>query len=145
MSENGHNNGHGKTNEDRLEPILYDLGAPGRRAVTMPAPDVPTQDIPADLVRDELDLPELSEIDVVRHYTRLSQLNMAIDTNMYPLGSCTMKYNPRLNEEVARLPGLAAAHPMQDAQTVQGALELMYDLQTWLAEIAGFAGVTLQP
>ncbi len=128
-----------------LEPLIYDLGSPGRVGITLPAPDVPLADLPADLLRDSLDLPEVSEMDVVRHFTRLSQLNHGIDIGFYPLGSCTMKYNPRLNEDMARLPGFAAAHPLQDPTTVQGALALMYQLQAWLAEISGMAGASLQP
>ena len=85
-----------------------------------------------------LDWPEVSEIDVVRHYTRVSQKNHAIDINFYPLGSCTMKYNPKINEAVARYAGFANAHPLQDESTVQGSLELMYDLQQMLANISGF-------
>ena len=81
------------------------------------------------LVRTKLDWPEVSEIDVIRHYTRVSQKNHAIDIDMYPLGSCTMKYNPKINEVVARLPGFAAIHPYQPASSVQGALELMFELQ----------------
>jgi len=90
-------------------------------------------------------MPELYEVDVVRHFTRLSQMNYGIDTGFYPLGSCTMKYNPKINEETARLPGFAYIHPLQPIETVQGCLALMYDLQEWLKEIGGFAGVTLQP
>jgi len=127
------------------EPLIYDLGSPGREGVTMPAPDVPLADLPGDLLRDDLDLPEVSEVDVVRHYLRLSHLNYSIDQGMYPLGSCTMKYNPRLNEDMARLPGFLGLHPYQSLNTVQGALRLLYELQNWLAEIGGFAGVSLQP
>ncbi|MEW6284419.1 MAG: aminomethyl-transferring glycine dehydrogenase subunit GcvPB, partial [Candidatus Eremiobacterota bacterium] len=90
-------------------------------------------------------LPELSELQVVRHFMRLSQLNFSIDTNFYPLGSCTMKYNPRVNEQTARLPGLARLHPMQPEEDVQGALELMFHLQEFLQEITGMDGFTLQP
>ncbi len=128
-----------------LEPLIYDLSAPGRVGVNLPDPDVPAADLPRDLLRDELDLPEVSELDVVRHFTRLSKLNHGIDTGFYPLGSCTMKYNPRLNEDLARLPGFVAAHPLQDPTTVQGALALMYQLQQWLGEISGLPGVSLQP
>jgi glycine dehydrogenase subunit 2 len=127
------------------EPLIYELSSPGRRAVTLPAPDVPLAPLPDGLVRDELRLPEVSQIDVVRHYTRLSQLNHAIDIGFYPLGSCTMKFNPKINEETARLPGFARIHPLQDERTVQGALRLMYDLQTYLGEISGFDAVSLQP
>jgi glycine dehydrogenase subunit 2 len=128
-----------------VEPLIYELSKPGRHGVTVPDVDVPEMEIPADLCREELALPEVSEIDVIRHYTRMSQKNHAIDINFYPLGSCTMKYNPKINEIVARLPGLAAIHPLQEPETVQGALELMYELRGYLAEISGFDSVTLQP
>ncbi len=127
------------------EPLIYDLGAPGRVGVSLPDPDVPTTDLPADLLRADLDLPEVDQLTVVRHFTRLSKLNYSIDQNMYPLGSCTMKYNPRLNEDTARLPGFLHSHPLQDPDSVQGNLALMYQLQEWLKEIGGFAGVSLQP
>jgi glycine dehydrogenase subunit 2 len=127
------------------EPLIYDLGAPGRQGVIMPDPDVPTTAFPADLLRTDLDLPEVDQLTVVRHFTRLSKLNYSIDQGMYPLGSCTMKYNPRLNEDTARLPGFWSSHPMQEPDTVQGNLALMYQLQEWLREIGGFAGVSLQP
>ena len=127
------------------EPLIYDLGKAERRAVRFPKPDVPETEIPTELCRASLDWPEVSEIDVIRHFTRLSQKNHAIDINMYPLGSCTMKYNPKINEAVARYPGFAGIHPDQDPSTVQGMLELMFELQEMLAEISGFAEVTLQP
>jgi glycine dehydrogenase subunit 2 len=128
-----------------VEPLIYELSKSGRRAIRFPQPDVPETELPDDLTRGELAWPEVSEIDVIRHFTRLSQKNHAIDINMYPLGSCTMKYNPKINEEVARYPGFARLHPYQPEATVQGALELMYELQEILAEIAGFKAVTLQP
>jgi glycine dehydrogenase subunit 2 len=127
------------------EPLIYELSSPGRRGVRYPQSDVPTAAIPAALLRKDLPLPEVAEVDVVRHFTRLSQRNYSIDTGMYPLGSCTMKYNPKINEETARLPGFAGAHPLQPIETVQGCLALMFTLQEWLKEIGGFAGVTLQP
>ncbi len=127
------------------EPLIYDLSSPGREGIQLPAPDVPPARLPAEFIREDLDLPEVSEVDVVRHYLRLSQLNYGIDKGFYPLGSCTMKYNPKLNEDVARLPGFVALHPYQHPDTVQGALEVMYQVQEWLKEIGGFAGVSLQP
>ncbi len=128
-----------------VEPLIFELSSPGRRAARFPAPDVPDAELPSDLRRESLEWPEVSEIDVVRHFTRLSQKNHAIDIAMYPLGSCTMKYNPRINEQVARLNGFANIHPLAPEETVQGALELMYDLQRILGEISGFDAVTLQP
>ena len=127
------------------EPLIYDLSVPGRPGVTLPASDVPAAGLPKGLVRQDLPLPELSELDVVRHFVRLSQLNHSIDTAFYPLGSCTMKYNPKVNEDAARLPGFAFSHPLQDPETAQGNLALMYSLQEWLCEIGGFAGISLQP
>jgi glycine dehydrogenase subunit 2 len=128
-----------------VEPLIFELSKPGRRGVRLPAPDVPETDLPADMRRDRLDWPEVSEIDVIRHFTRLSQKNHAIDIDIYPLGSCTMKYNPKINEAIARYPGFAGIHPYQDDSTVQGALELMFELQEMLAEISGFPSVSLQP
>ncbi len=127
------------------EPLIYELSSPGRPCVPLPEPDVPLGDLPAGLTREDLPLPELSEVDVVRHFVHLSQLNYAVDIGFYPLGSCTMKYNPKVNEDAARLPGFAFTHPLQDPETVQGNLALMYSLQEWLKEIGGFAGVSLQP
>jgi glycine dehydrogenase subunit 2 len=128
-----------------IEPLLCELSSPGRQAVRFPEPDVPKARLPDTLTRQDLPLPELSEVDVVRHFTRLSQLNYCIDVGMYPLGSCTMKYNPKINEETARLPGFTCSHPLQPIETVQGNLMIMYELQEWLKEIGGFAGITLQP
>jgi len=127
------------------EPTVYELSSRGRQGVRYPDPDVPQSPLPEGFVRDDLPLPELSELDVIRHFTRLSQKNYSIDSGFYPLGSCTMKYNPRINEETARLEGFAHLHPLQPAETIQGALALMYTLQEWLKEIGGFAGVSLQP
>ncbi len=127
------------------EPLIYELGAPGRCGVRLPEPDVPTTKLPAELLRDDLDLPEVSQLDVIRHFTHLSTLNHSIDKGFYPLGSCTMKYNPRINEDMARLPGFTGTHPMQNQNTTQGNLFLMYTLQEWLKEIGGHAGVALQP
>jgi glycine dehydrogenase subunit 2 len=130
------------------EPLLYELSKPGRSAANLPTLDVPEAELPpAAMLRDqdEVNLPEISELDLVRHYVRLSQLNWAVDIGFYPLGSCTMKYNPKVNEAAARLPGFAGTHPYQDPHSVQGNLMLMYELQEMLKEISGFAGVTLQP
>ena len=97
-------------------------------------------------MRDRIEgFPEVSEMDAVRHYTRLSQWNFGVDSGFYPLGSCTMKYNPKVNEAVCRLPGLSMIHPYEPEELVQGALELMYELEGYLAEISGMDAVTLQP
>jgi glycine dehydrogenase subunit 2 len=124
---------------------MCELSVPGRVGVRYPKPDVPTAPLPAGLTRADLPLPELAEVDVVRYFTRLSQLNHGVDIGFYPLGSCTMKYNPKINEEAARLPGFAFLHPLQPIETAQGALAMMYALQEWLKEIGGFAAVSLQP
>src|SRR5437667_6614898 len=127
------------------EPLLFELSSPGRIGVSLPALDVPEAPLPQNFVRAELPLPEVSEVDVVRHFTHLSSMNFSVDTVFYPLGSCTMKYNPKINDAVAAMPGLAMVHPYQDERTVQGALRLLYELQQSLAEIAGMSGCTLQP
>jgi glycine dehydrogenase subunit 2 len=129
----------------KLEPLIYEISSPGRCGVLLPKVDVPLTDLPQELLRDGLDLPEVSEMDVIRHYVRLSQLNYGIDKGFYPLGSCTMKYNPKVNEDAARLPGFAGLHPRLSAYDSQGALMLMYYLQQWLAEISGMTAVSLQP
>ncbi|NOZ48919.1 MAG: glycine dehydrogenase subunit 2 [Chloroflexi bacterium] len=125
--------------------FIYELSSPGRVGVALPDSDVPETPIPADTLRPELPLPELSEVDVVRHYVRLSTKNYGVDTGFYPLGSCTMKYNPKINEQTARLPGFTNIHPLQDPVTVQGAMQLLYEMQDMLAEISGLDAVTLQP
>ncbi|MHB2015796.1 MAG: aminomethyl-transferring glycine dehydrogenase subunit GcvPB [Candidatus Xenobia bacterium] len=132
------------------EPLIFEVSRPGRRGVIPPALDVPepdTRDLAdAGMLRDDVPgLPEASELDVIRHFTRLSQMNFAIDTNFYPLGSCTMKYNPKVNELVARLPGLASLHPMQPEEDVQGALQLMHELEGYLCSVTGMDRMTLQP
>jgi glycine dehydrogenase subunit 2 len=126
-------------------PLIFERSRPGRCAAVLPDLDVPPVALPEGLVRDDLPLPEVSEVDLVRHYTQLSQMNYSVDTVFYPLGSCTMKYNPKINEEMARLPGFVNLHPYQDEESVQGALFLMYHLQEFLKEVGGFAGVSLQP
>jgi len=128
-----------------LEPLIYDLSVPGRVGVNLPDSDVPETALPSELLRDDLRLPEVSELQVVRHFLNLSQLNHAIDKGFYPLGSCTMKYNPKINEDMARLPGFALQHPLADEGGSQGALALMHQLQEWLAEISGFEAVSLAP
>ena len=129
----------------RTEPLIFELSSPGRMGVRLPELDVPESPLPTEHLREDLSLPEVSEVDLVRHFTRMSQLNYSVDTTFYPLGSCTMKYNPKVNEAVARLAGFTQIHPYQDEATVQGALQLMYELQESLAEIAGLPAVSLQP
>ncbi|MGB6408421.1 MAG: aminomethyl-transferring glycine dehydrogenase subunit GcvPB, partial [Planococcus donghaensis] len=130
--------------------LIFELTKEGRVGYSLPTLDVPEVDLsellPTDLIRTEAaELPEVSELDIMRHYTALSNRNHGVDSGFYPLGSCTMKYNPKINESVARFPGFANIHPLQDEKTVQGALELMFDLQEHLKEITGMDEVTLQP
>lgn len=127
------------------EPLVYEISRPGRVGCTLPESDVPEYALPEGLARAELDLPELDELSVVRHFTRLSQKNYSIDTEFYPLGSCTMKYNPKANEAAASNPGWKYLHPLAGEDLAQGALELMWHLQEQLKEIGGFAAVSLQP
>jgi glycine dehydrogenase subunit 2 len=127
------------------EPLLFEVSRPGRDGVALPGCTVPETPVPAEWLRSGLDLPEVSEVDVVRHYVRLSHLNYSVDSGFYPLGSCTMKYNPKVNEAAARLEGFAGLHPLSDERDAQGALALMHGLQAMLAEIGGFAAVSLQP
>ena len=126
---------------------LRDLSRPGRRASTLPPLDVPEADDPgrARAGRTRSALPELAERDVVRHFTALSQFNYGVDTGFYPLGSCSMKYNPKVAETVAALPGFQRLHPHQPEESVQGALELLYRLERALCEITGMHRATLQP
>ena len=130
------------------QPLLFELGKPGRKAIDLPACDVPLADnlMPAKYLRtSKAALPEVSQLELMRHYTQLSNRNFGVDTGFYPLGSCTMKYNPKVNEDVARYPGLALLHPLQSEDTVQGAMEVLFKMEESLAEIADMAGVTLQP
>lgn len=127
------------------EPLLWEKGKKGRKGMSIPAADVPLVAPEAALAGAGPDFPDLSEIDVIRHYTRLSQWNFGVDTGMYPLGSCTMKYNPKTNERQAATPAIAAAHPMLDDEYVQGTLRIMYELQQYLVNITGMAAATLQP
>lgn len=128
-----------------LEPLAFELGRPGRSGYTLPPKLHEQLKIPKNLLREKLELPELSEVEVVRHYTHLSQMNYGVDSGFYPLGSCTMKYNPKICEELANLEDVECIHPHQDEGTVQGALELMYRLERFLAEIAGVDRVCLHP
>jgi glycine dehydrogenase subunit 2 len=129
------------------EPLIFEMGAPERVGIV--SADVDTEGwealVPRGYKRAELPLPELTEPEVVRHFTRLSQWNFSVDTGFYPLGSCTMKYNPKINEEMAGLKGFAALHPYQPERLVQGAMRLMYELENYLAEITGMDAVSLQP
>src|SRR4030088_1141085 len=132
------------------EPLLFEISSPGKKGYQLPDLDVPAVDAKAALgaghVRSEIEgFPEVSEVETIRHFTRLSTWNYAIDLGLYPLGSCTMKYNPRVNELVARTEGLAWAHPYQPESLSQGALEIMAVLEDALAEITGMDAVTLQP
>ena len=128
--------------------LIFEKGNPGRIGYTLPKMDVPYKEnlIPESLLSiKELPLPEVSELDVIRHYSRLADKNFSVDANFYPLGSCTMKYNPRVNEIIAGICGLTQIHPYQNEETVQGAMELMYLLEKYLCEIAGMDAFTLQP
>jgi glycine dehydrogenase subunit 2 len=129
---------------------IFEISKPGRFALDLPKSDVPTYEIetlvPANLLRSKYaELPEVSQPDVMRHYTALSNRNFGVDSGFYPLGSCTMKYNPKVNEDVCRYPGFADIHPLQDVESTQGALELLYQMEQYLAEIAGMDAVTMQP
>jgi len=137
-------------NQAAYDRLIFELGSPGRIAYSLPELDVPGDDVRARLPqaalrRDAPALPEVSELDVVRHYSRLSQMNYGLDTHFYPLGSCTMKYNPKINEDMARLAGFARLHPLTPESLSQGALALMHELAGMLAEIAGMDAVSLQP
>ncbi|MBW2562706.1 MAG: aminomethyl-transferring glycine dehydrogenase subunit GcvPB [Deltaproteobacteria bacterium] len=127
------------------EPLLWEKGKKGRCGFSIPRRDVDSFPMGDNVAGDGPDFPDLSEVDVVRHYTRLSQWNFGVDTGMYPLGSCTMKYNPKTNERQASQPGFAGAHPLLPTSLTQGALKLMLELEGFLAEITGMDAVTLQP
>jgi glycine dehydrogenase subunit 2 len=134
-------------NQDQA--LIFELSTPGRIGYSLPEMDIPELDLngllPEGYLRvEEPELPEVSELDIMRHYTALSKRNHGLDSGFYPLGSCTMKYNPKINENVARFAGFAHLHPLQDESSAQGALELMYDLQQHLVEITGMDEVTLQ-
>lgn len=129
--------------------LIFELSKPGRKGYDLPKNEFGTdglKELPGNLLREEAPaLPEVTELDVVRHYTNLSNKNFGVDTGYYPLGSCTMKYNPKINEEIASLQQFAGLHPLQDVSTAQGALELYYNLQQALANISGLAEFTLNP
>lgn len=130
--------------------LIFEMSVPGRKAISLPDCDVPVTDIsnliPGQFLRDtEAELPEVSEVDAVRHYTALSQMNYGVDSGFYPLGSCTMKYNPKVNEDMANLDGFAKVHPYQPEEAVQGCLELLYETDRMLSEITGMDRVSLQP
>src|SRR5690625_3207947 len=131
-------------------PLIFERSKEGRNGYNLPALDVPEvnleEEVDAAYVRKvEANLPEVDELELMRHYTGLSNRNFGILSGFYPLGSCTMKYNPVINEDVVRLPGFSHIHPYQDTSTIQGALEMMYDLQVHLEEITGMDEITLQP
>ena len=139
-----------RPHQTQNEPLLFERSSPGKIGYQLPSLDVPTVDpneaLGADLVRAEIEgFPEVSEVEVIRHFTRLSTWNYAIDLGLYPLGSCTMKYNPRLNEAVARIEGIVDAHPYQPESLAQGLLQIQRTLETYLADITGMDAVTLQP
>ncbi|MCW5940776.1 MAG: aminomethyl-transferring glycine dehydrogenase subunit GcvPB [Fimbriimonadaceae bacterium] len=127
--------------------LVFEKSVPGRTGCNLPKADTPPVDLEAVLgeTRADLVLPEISELDTVRHFTNLSQINYGIDTGFYPLGSCTMKYNPRINERTAQIPGFTHLHPMQPVETIQGALQILVGVQDILKEITGFDEICLQP
>jgi len=134
----------------KAKALIFEIGKAGRCAIDMPKCDVPeetiTSMIPLEFLRKTLaSLPEISQLDLIRHYTALSQRNFGVDSGFYPLGSCTMKYNPKVNEDIGRYLGFALLHPLQQPETVQGALEVLYDMEQYLAEISGMDAVTMQP
>jgi glycine dehydrogenase subunit 2 len=129
--------------------LIFEISKPGRNAADVTASDVPAVNIEDAIgkkyLRTDLDLPEVAEVDLVRHYTNLSRRNFGVDLGFYPLGSCTMKYNPKVNENVAVLPGFTGLHPYADDESAQGNLQLMYEMQKYLSNIFGMAEFTLQP
>ena len=136
---------HGTTGLVLDEPLLWERGRKGRSGFSLPRRDVARCEVAPDLAGEIPDVPELSEVDIVRHYVRLSQWNFSVDAGMYPLGSCTMKYNPKTNERQSAHPGFASAHPLLPEDLCQGALQLMTALECCLAEITGLQAVSLQP
>src|SRR5438445_2752039 len=138
-------------NNTQSTDLIFELSRSGRRCHRLPECDVPSAQTIDEMIPAQYrassppPLPEVGEIDLIRHFTNLSARNMSIDTNFYPLGSCTMKYNPKRHERLAALPGFAELHPLQDDDTVQGMLELLHGMQEYLAEISGLPAVSLQP
>ncbi|MGW8193708.1 MAG: aminomethyl-transferring glycine dehydrogenase subunit GcvPB [Desulforhopalus sp.] len=137
--------GPGKSGLIMDEPLLWEKGKKGRNGMSIPESDVPAAELPDELCGAGPDFPDLSEVEVVRHYTRLSQWNFGVDTGMYPLGSCTMKYNPKINEKHAAAEEITSAHPMLDDEYCQGTLRIIYELQNYLATITGLDAVSVQP
>jgi len=131
--------------ERPVVPLIFEKSVAGQRAVDLPPLDVPHADLPEELLGDGINLPEIGQHDLMTHYTHLSDRNFSVDGNFYPLGSCTMKHNPRINEWAAALPGLASLHPLQDDTQIQGALRLLYETRCFLEEISGLDEVCLQP
>ncbi len=133
----------------KYEKLIFEVSKKGRKAYTLPKNDVEekelTELVPQGMLREKLNLPEVTEVDTVRHFTNLSTKNYGVDTGFYPLGSCTMKYNPKINEDMAALKGFTDLHPLQNPLTTQGALALMHDMEGMLGEVAGMDGFTLQP
>jgi len=125
--------------------LLPDISQPGKTGCTVPALDVPCAELPKELLRNNLNLPEVSEVELVRYFLNLSQLNFGVDLGFYPLGSCTMKYSPKWHEDIARLAGFSSVHPYQPVESVQGILQLMHELQEYLAEITGMNAASLVP
>lgn len=134
----------------KSSPLIFERSREGRYAYSLPQSDIKTDSVESILDdkfirKNKAEFPEVAELDLVRHYTELSNKNFGVDSGVYPLGSCTMKYNPKINEKVARIPGFAESHPLQEEEQVQGSLEIVYSLQEELKEITGMDEVTLQP
>ena len=137
------------TREPIVRPLIFEIGAPESRCIEAPPLDVPmidfAQALRGDVRTNAARLPHVTEVEIARHYEHLASVNFGVDSGFYPLGSCTMKYNPKIDEWACRLPGFTALHPYQPAETAQGAFALMYGLQEALGEISGLPAVTLQP
>ena len=146
MNSNQITNEHHIKKQNLIRKLLMDRSQPGKIGAHTPESDVPKQQtLPNKYLREELPLPEVSENEIVRYFSQLSQFNFSIDHNFYPLGSCTMKYNPKINDEIASLPGLSEIHPLQPEESIQGALKIIFELQGFLAEITGFHSTSLAP